>query len=163
MKKIVFALLLILCLCSCTKNQIELKLTEITFTAELSYFNEVYVFDGHIDKEGTLIAKIKEPEGLQDLKLTVNADGITADYKGLTYTANEATMPFSKIVSDFYGPIGFLCKNQSALEERDGEISGKFGNAEYVLTVSPTGLPQKLDISSQHIAVKFYNVSIKED
>ena len=94
MKKLFALLLILLCLCSCKGNEIKPKLSEISFTAQLSYFNELYVFEGEIKKDGTLIANMKEPSELSDLKLTVTPKGITADYKGLVYEANEATMPF---------------------------------------------------------------------
>ena len=47
--------------------------------------------------------------------------------------------------------------------DKNGEISGKADEIEYKLTVSPTGLPQKLELDSRHITVKFYNISIKEE
>lgn len=163
MKKLVFIFIMLISLCSCKDTQIEPKLTQISFTAELSYFNEVYSFDGQILKDKTLKITMKEPEGLKDLNLTVNSDGITAEYMGLTYIANEATMPFSRIIAETYTPLVALAGEESVTADKNGEISGKADEIEYKLTVSPTGLPQKLELDSRHITVKFYNISIKEE
>lgn len=163
MKKLILVLLILLSLCSCTKNEVSPRLKGISFTAELTYFNEEYVFDTTVQKDGTLTAYMKEPKELEELKLTVNTDGITADYKGLIYSANEATMPFSRIMEDFYLPLRRLMDEGSMSADKDGKISGKVGESKYILTVSPTGLPQKLELPDEHITVKFYNVTIKEE
>ena len=163
MKRLLLALMVLLCLCSCTKKEIKPILTEISFTGELTYFNEIYVFDGEILKDGTLKATIKEPEELEELKLTVTEKGMRADYKGLTYEANEATMPFSRIVQEFYTPLNMLIGQESLTANKNGEISGKAGETDYLLTLSPTGLPQKLELETRHITVRFYNISIKEE
>ena len=163
MKKLFAVLLILLCLCSCKGNEIKPKLSEISFTAKLTYFNELYVFDGEIKKDGTLIANIKEPSELKDLKLTVTEEVMTADYKGLVYEANEATMPFSKIISDFYSAINALGREEKLKTDKSGETTGKIGDTEYTLVLSPTGLPQSLELSVRHITVKFYNLSVKEE
>ena len=163
MKKLFALLLIFLCLCSCNGKEIKPQLSEISFTAELSYFNEVYIFDGEIKKDGRLIANMKEPSELSDLKLTVTPKGITADYKGLSYTANEATMPFSKIMSDFYGAVAELSKSEKLKTDKNGEAVGEIGDTGYTLVLSPTGLPQSLALDTKHITVKFYNLSVKEE
>lgn len=163
MKKLLLVIMAIICLCSCSKKEVKPHLTQIAFTAELTYFNEVYTFDGEIKKDGTLLAYMKQPEELSELKLTVKPDGISADYKGLVYSANEATMPFSRIMADFYAPLNMLMGEQTLSADKNGEISGKAGDGEYILTVSPTGLPQKLELETKHITVKFYNISVKEE
>lgn len=163
MKKLFALLLILLCLCSCKGNEIKPKLSEISFTAQLSYFNEQYVFEGEIKKDGTLIANMKEPSELSDLKLTVTPKGITADYKGLVYEANEATMPFSKIMADFYTAINTLSNEEKLETDKNGEATGKIGDTEYNLVLSPTGLPQSLTLGVKHITVKFYNLSVKEE
>ena len=163
LKKLFALILILLCLCSCKGKEVKPQLSEISFTAELSYFNEGYIFDGQIKKDGTLIANMKEPEELSDLKLTVTPKGITADYKGLSYAANEATMPFSRIMSDFYSAVTELSKTQKLKTDKNGEAVGEIGDTGYTLVLSPTGLPQSLVLDAKHITVKFYNLSVKEE
>ena len=69
MKKLICAFMVLVCLCSCNKNEIRPHLLGISFAAELMYFNEVYSFDGEILNDGTLIAVMKEPKELEELKL----------------------------------------------------------------------------------------------
>lgn len=163
MKKILSALLVIICLCSCSSGETKPKLTNLSFSAELTYYNETYLFDGRLLDDATLKATIKQPEELKDLNLTVTPEGITAEYLGLTYTANEATMPFSKTIWDFYLPINNIINNTEAVADKNGALNGEANGNKYILTVSPTGLPQKLEIANGRILVKFYNVEIKEE
>ena len=163
LKKLICVFMVLVCLCSCNKNEIRPHLLGISFAAELMYFNEVYSFDGEILNDGTLIAVMKEPKELEELKLTVKPDGIEADYKGLKYTANEATMPFSGIVKEVYASLNSLMGKESLIADDNGEISAKVGQTDYLLTLSPTGLPQRIELPGKHISLNFYNVSITKE
>ena len=164
MKKIISVLLAIFCLCSCSGGQITPKLTELSFTAELSYYNELYVMDAKILKDATLVAEMKEPEALEGLTLTVTSKGITAEYLGLTYTANEATLPFSSTVFAFYLPLLNVINTPEAAVDKDGTLTGEVEGLKYSLTFSPTGLPQMLELKEKRLSVRFYNTEIiKED
>ena len=164
MKKLICIILTLLCLCSCSKGEVSPKLLSISFTAELNYYNEEYVFQGEILEDCTMKISIKEPEELKDLNITVTDKAMTADYKGITYEANEATMPFSRVIQTFYFPLSAIAKDSSLKADKNGEISGEFGGDKCSLTVSPTGLPQTFSIKSKQLNLRFYNISIiKED
>lgn len=162
MKRLFIIVPILLCLCSCKGGDIHPKLTEISFTAELTYYNETYVLEADMDKNATLSATIKEPETLKDLNLTVNSKGITAEYLGLKYNANEATLPFSKTVWDAYLPLCHIITS-GAVADKSGVIEGQTENLKYSLTVSPTGLPQELNLKNKRLSVRFYNTEIKEE
>lgn len=163
MKKIVSSLLVFLLFCSCSGGkEIQPQLQGITFTAEMTYYNEVYGFDGEILSDGTLKAAITAPEELKDLNLTMNDEGITVEYKGLTYSPVEGNMPFSGVMEEVYAPIREVILS-GAVADSDGVLTGGEGVRAYTLTVSPTGLPQKLEIPDESFQIRFYNVSIKED
>lgn len=164
MKKIFSVFLVLICLCSCSGKQIKPTLTELSFTAELTYYNEIYLFDAEISKDATLAIKMKEPEELEGLTLTVNKEQITAEYLGLTYTANEATLPFSSTVFAFYLPLLNVINTPEAAADKDGTLTGEVEGLKYSLTFSPTGLPQMLELKEKRLSVRFYNTEIiKED
>lgn len=163
MKKAICVFMIVLCLCSCSKGETEPELLGITFTAQLQFYNEAYVFEGKLLEDATLEMLLKEPEELKDLKLTVNDNGIKAEYKGLIYEANEATMPFSRVVQNFYSPLIAIANDKTLKADQNGEINGEFGGEKCSLLVSPTGLPQKFKLKSKQLELNFYSISVKED
>lgn len=162
MKRLIPIFLAIVCLCSCKGGEIKPHITGISFTAELTYFNETYIMEAQIDKDETLTARIKEPEAIKDLNLTVNDKGITAEYLGLKYEANEATLPFSKTVWDAYLPLRHIISS-GAVANNNGILEGQTENLKYRLAVSPTGLPQSLELTNRKLGIRFYNIEIKEE
>ncbi len=163
MKKIVSVLLVLFLLCSCSGGkEIEPQLRGITFTAEMNYYNEAYGFVGEILSDGTLKASITAPEELKDLNFTISGEGIMVEYKGLTYSPVEGNMPFAGVMEEVYAPIREVILSDAAADS-DGVLTGGAGVRAYTLTLSPTGLPQKLQIPDESFEIKFYNVSIKEE
>lgn len=160
MKKLLLVLSLILILCSCgAKREIKPQLSGISFTAEVVYYNENYLLDGVISKDGVFTAEIKEPDELCDLKITLNEDETRVDYKGLVYIPLEGSMPFAKVLQEFYTPVCEIIKGEPTIKGTEGILKGEG----YTLTVSPTGLPLKLEIPDDRFTFKFYNVSICEE
>ena len=163
MKKIISILLGLVCLCGCSSGQTKPVLTEISFTAEITYYNEVYTLEAQMLKDATLVATIIEPEELKGLTLTVTKDGISAEYLGLTYKANEATLPFSKTVWDVYLPLLNIINTPDLVANGDGILTGEAENQKYTLTISPTGLPQTLELKDKRLLVRFYNTKINKE
>lgn len=160
MKKLCISLLILLLLCSCgVKKEITPRLSGISFTAEINYYNENYTLDGVISKDGKFLAEIKEPEELRDLVITLDGDKTQVNYKGLVYTPLEGSMPFAGVLSEFYGQICKIIKDEPVSSTSDGIIKGDG----FTLTVSPTGLPLKLEIPDERFTFNFYNVSICEE
>lgn len=163
MKKIFFILLSFLVLCSCSaEKNIQPRLGGIAFNAEMTYYNEVYRFEGEILSDGTLKATVTAPEELKELNFTINSEQTTVEYKGLTYSPVEGNMPFSGVMTDFYAPIREVMLSEK-IADKNGSLIGGQGVRAYRFTFSPTGLPQKLEIPDESFVIRFYNVSIKED
>lgn len=163
MKKLICVFIIALCLCSCSKVETQPRLLGTTFTAELEFYNEKYVFDGELLKDATLKISVNEPEELKDLNITVTDDVMRAEYKGLTYEANAATMPFSRVIEQFYLPLKAIASDKTLKADNKGEINGEFGGEKCSLIISPTGLPQTFALKGKQLNLRFYNISIKED
>ena len=159
MKKAVLSLLLCFTLCACSSGEITPCLKGISFTAEMTYYNESYCFDGSISTQGELTAVITSPEELKDLKLILGEKGTTVEYKGITYTPVEGTMPFSAVLKNFYNPIREVMAEE-LLADGDGKLKTGEGTEAAVFVFSPTGLPQTMEHRGKGFSVNFYNVSI---
>lgn len=159
MRKAVLSLLLCFTLCACSSGEIKPCLKGISFTAEMTYYNESYCFDGSISGEGELTALIISPEELKDLKLTIGEKGTTVEYKGITYTPVEGTMPFSAVLQSFYNPIREVM-TKKPFADGGGKLKIGEGAEAAVFVFSPTGLPQTLELPDKRFSVNFYNVSI---
>lgn len=161
MKRFLAVVLMLLTLCSCSgEKQQKLHLGGITFNAAVNYYNENYEFEGHLKKDGSLEAKIVSPKELEDLNFTLNGESVQVEYKGLTYTPVEGSMPFSTVMEGLYEPLRELVFSDSAAADKEGRVVDADGK--FTLTVSPTGLPQKLEIPNSSFEVRFYNVSVEE-
>lgn len=161
MKRIFSVLCLLLVLCSCASaKEVKPQLGGISFSAEVTYYNENYAFDGHLEKNGTLKAEITSPKELEGLNFTLNGDSVTVEYKGLSYTPVEGSMPFSRVMEEIYLPLRELALSDKVTSDKEGRVEEK---GRYALTLSPTGLPQKLLIPDNRFEVRFYNISVKED
>ncbi len=161
MKKIISLVLVLLMLTACSKKTAEPQLCGISFTADVTYYNENYKGECYFSEDKVLTFKINEPEIIAGYTVTVSAEGITAEYLGLTFTPNDGNMPFSSAVAQFYEK---LCAAASAEEakERGGEfkISGGKDADSYTLYISETGLPQKILIPDERFVVYFYNATL---
>ncbi len=162
MKRIVSVLLVLLLLCSCSSGKETAPILKgIGFSAEMTYFNEAYSFDGEINGKGALTAQMTAPKELEGLKFTLSEGTTLVEYKGLVYSPVEGTMPFSKIIEDFYGAVGLFGAETGS--DADGVIKIGEGADEVVLTISPTGLPQKIEMPDERFAVTFYNTKILKE
>lgn len=159
MKKLLLIPLCLLLLCSCSKKEIKPQLCGIGFTAQVEYYNEQYSFEGEISEDYTLTAVITAPKELKDLKITTNGAETRVEYNGLSYTPVEGTMPFSQVLCDFLTPIKEVAVT-GALADSDGKLTIGSGVKKANLTLSPTGLPQSLEIPDERFLVTFLNLRI---
>ena len=76
-------------LCGCSKYKGDIKpiLSGISFTANISFYNEEFVCDGWIDKEHTLKLIVKEPENIEGMTICsysfFECSSMTSDLKGM--------------------------------------------------------------------------------
>ena len=162
MKRVVCLILLVLTLTSCSgQEKVESKLTDISFTAEISYYNEKYSADCTIDKENVLRAVIKIPETLEGFALTVSEKGITAEYLGIKYNPTDSNMPFAGVLEQTYDRLLEVTKSGTVKrEDNTYKITVGEGADKAVLSITEGGLPILLEIPDERFFVEFYNVTI---
>ena len=165
MKKIILAVLSLVLLCSCSIDKAVVpKITSTSFSAKMTYYNESYSFDGRFSEDGVLYAELTSPEELEDLKMTISREGTTVEYKGIVYTPIESTMPFSSIIEDFFLAVSSVIDlKEEAKADSNGQLKLGSGAEQVVLTMSPTGLIQKIEMPDERFSVTFYNVKIEQE
>ena len=165
MKKILSLLLVLLTLSACGgKETVKPQIYGISFTADVTYYNENYKGECEISGDGSLTLKITEPEILAGYTVTINNDGIKAEYLGIAFTPNPSNMPFSSVMQDLYKKITEIALCDAAEKKGDTYIikGGKDADA-YTLYISPTGLPLSLDMPDERFRVYFYNNKVLSD
>ncbi len=163
MKKIISLVLVLMTLSACSgKTEVIPRLVGISFTADMTYFNENYKGDCVISPDGTLACKITEPESLSGYTVTLSKDGMTAEYLGITYTPTESNMPFSGVIGEFYEKLGTIIASGSSAQKKDDAyiIKGGEDADAYALYMSSTGLPQSLQLPDERFTVYFYNTTV---
>ncbi len=159
MRKILVLILafVLLLLCGCGKGgEITPKLMGISFKAEMTYYNENYSFTGEISDSGQLTCEMTAPEGLSGMVFTVNEEKTVTEYKGITYSPVEGSMPFAAVIESFYGCINEIIKDPEAVADHNGILE----NDSCTLTVSPGGFPQKLTVQQDGFYINFYNITL---
>lgn len=164
MKKIALLLLAFLMLCGCSRYGDNIKpiLSGISFTANISFYNEAFVCDGLIDKEHNLKLIVKEPENIEGLTFSVENEIVTAEYKGITYTPSTGASPFGSAAENIYFVLSDA-KERLYPVTRNADsfiIQSAKDDAYYKITLAPTGLPLTLEYPSKGLTVSFMNLTI---
>ncbi len=162
LKRVISVFMLVVLLAGCHGSKVEPQLCGISFRADMVYYNESYSFKGSISESGVLTALITEPEELEGLEFTLDGKATTVNYKGLTYTPVEGSMPFCRMIEDFYSPIRTLLSEDGLTADKDGVITRGKGTTGFTLHLSPMGLPQTLKMPDDRFFVTFYNISVSE-
>lgn len=160
MKKLlcIFSLLLLV---GCTNaSTIKPVTRNLTFTAELTYYNEFYEISGEINQNGKMTLKILQPDDLKDITFTVTNGNIKADFKGLSYNLNSPnqTNAISFIYNAFKDEAPKVYENNNEFF-----IKGQFDNFEYKMFIGQSGLPLEIIDSSGRFNVIFKNPGIKKE
>lgn len=161
MKKILCAILVLLTLAACSgKKEVAPLLCGISFSADVSYYNENYKGECTVSKDGALTVKITEPEELSGYTVKLSNEGITAEYLGLSFTPTANNMPASSVLSDFYRQYSAAAfSKEPARSTGDGyRLSGEG----YTLWLTAMGLPQKAELPDESFCIYFYNVAVEE-
>lgn len=161
MKRIFCTILVLLTLTACSgKKEVTPLLCGISFTADITYYNENYKGECTVSADGALTLKLTEPKDLSGYTVTLSKEGITAEYLGLSFTPTVNNMPASSVLTDFYN-----CYYEAAFSDEDAKSTGdgyQLQDDEYTLWLTAMGLPQKAELPDESFCVYFYNVAVSK-
>lgn len=116
-------MLLMVFLAGCSGGRIEPRLSGISFRADMVYYDESYGFDGSVSESGVLTAVMTQPQELEGLEFTLDGDSSVVNYKGLTFTPTEGSIPFCRMLEDFYSKISSLINQPDLTADKEGIIT----------------------------------------
>ncbi len=163
MFKKLFALsLVLLTFCGCAqKNIVSPVLDNISFTAEIDYGDNELTADAKLT-QGALNLIVAEPQVIKDLTLNITNNGVTVEFKGVTYTPDINSLPQGAIAEVLYDVINDIGVSQNTVVcvEENCKIKGSVNGYEYEFTFSPSGLPISLSIDELDLDIEFKNVTV---
>lgn len=164
LKKIISFIMITLLLCGCAKQTSKVKpvTSGISFTARITWYNEVFVCTGEISNQTKATFEINEPEDIKELKITCDGDNVTASFKGLQEEYDISKTPFSFICAEVYGALRDTWREDIEVAEKEQQlyIEGRANEKDYKMIIAPTGLPLSLEIPNESFTVIFEDVKI---
>ena len=153
--------LVLLLLCGCGKPKaVTPALDNISFIAEIDYGDTEFAANASI-AEDTLNLVVTKPQEIKDLTLNITKNGVTAEFKGVTYTPNINSIPGGAIAQVLYDILNDIAGNKTAnCDEENCEIEGSVNGYQYEFTFSPSGLPISLQIDDLDLEIEFKNVTV---
>ena len=166
-RAVISVLILIMFLCGCgSKNKTAVPVTKgVSFTADVTYYNECYTCDVVVDENGVMTATVTYPEELSGVKLMFDGENVTAEYLGLTYTLKTDTMPLGNVALSIYNVFAHIAENGLTAEQDESNciIENEIDGEEYEFVFAPSGLPLELKMPDKELNVIFNNVTVKKD
>lgn len=165
MKKIISVLLLaVFFLCACGENKANITPVTrgISFTAELTYYNECCEANVTVAKNGETDMEITSPDTIKGLVFHFNGTEVTAKYAGLEYKTDFKALPESACFTKLYEILRDSFKEDiSVTSEGDSYcISRDSSDISYKLYLGATGLPISAEEKSSGFTAYFKNVTI---
>ena len=160
MKRILSLVFMLVLLCGCGEKTVTPVTRQISFTAKITYYNEQFVCDTKVDKNGVTEMTVKSPDSLKGLCFTVSKDKTVAEFLGLTYTPQTEEMPYFIVTRTLFELLDTVSGKKGKCEEENCVISGKVGERPFDLTLAPTGLPICAEIPDDSFTVEFCNMTV---
>lgn len=160
MKKFLCLIIPIIFLCGCTSKAKDITpITKgLTFNAKIMYYNEAYECDVEISKNGNTKVSFLFPENLLGLKVFYSGNNVTAEFKGIKYTALAKSLPQYSVSDTIYNVFS---NNYDEVYNKDDSyfVTKKDNDTEYKMYLGATGLPIKIE--SPYFKATIKNATIK--
>lgn len=156
MKKFL-CLIFLFVLVGCTQKADVIPVTRnISFTAEMTYYNEYYEIAVDINKNGDITAAMIQPTELKGLVFTVQDGQTTAEFDGIKISADGfKTAAIDFIYSAFKSDNPKVYKNENRLF-----IKGDCDGGQFTMYISGSGLPLKIEDSADRFEIIIKNIKI---
>lgn len=143
-----------------TGNAVKPNLRSISFTADITYYNENYTADCTIDSNRDLKVVMTSPDSLKGLLLEYSGNKCKASYNGLVIDNAQSYLPETFLVKLLKDIIKTAENAQVVQDNKKIIMKGNYKGNNYYFSLAPTGLPIALDLPDYGMSVAFKNVAI---
>ncbi len=160
MKKFLCIISLFL-LAGCTaESNIKPVTRNITFTAEMTYYNEYYEMAVEIYTNGDAKISLTHPEELKGLTFNIKNGGLSAEFDGIKIETDDSykTAAVNFLYSAFKNEEQKVYKNDDRFFTK-----GKCDSGEYTMYISGTGLPLKICDSADRFEIIIKNITMQKE
>ncbi len=162
MKKIIVFPLVFLLFCGCARlKPVKPVLKNISFTAQIECEDINCMVDG-VTSDSGLKLTVRKPEKINGLMFEVDKNGITAGFKGVSYTVDVNTAPKGAVIKAMFDILKDVVNKKTVYNNDNCEINGNVNDHEYSFLFSPQGLPIKLEVEDINLKVTFSNVTLNK-
>ncbi len=161
LKKLLVLPLAFLLFCGCAKSKTATPvLNNISFTAQINYGENEFVADTTVI-DNALNLVVIEPQEIRDLTLIATKNGVTAEFKGVSYALDISSLPQGAVVQVLFNILNDISSGKTATcNEENCEITGKVDGYKYEFEFSPSGLPISLKVDEFDLDVNFKNITV---
>lgn len=145
--------------CSNTAN-IKPVNRNISFTAEMTYYNEYYEMMVEIDESGNTTIKITHPDEIKNLVFEFKDGKVTSLFNGIECDVSDSykTTAVNFIYTAFHNEKQIVYKNKDRIFAK-----GKCDGGEYTLYLTEAGLPLKICDSLNRFEIIINNLTINKE
>lgn len=137
-----------------------LKLSNISFRADVSYLDGKYTADCIVDGKCRLTAEFLSPESLKGLMLTVGDDECSLSLDGIRIENADRLISRNSLLKTLYRIIKTNDGKRFSANKGACKITGDIGDSAYIITASPSGLPISLSISGSGFSIDFKKLTL---
>ncbi len=160
MKKFLCVILPLLLVGCAAESDIKPVTRNISFTAEMTYFNEYYEMVAEVDENGDAKISLTHPEELSGLTFNIKNGDLIAEFNGIKIEADDSykTAAVNFLYSAFKAEEPKVYKNNNRFFTK-----GKCDGGEYTMYISGTGLPLKICDSADRFEIVIKNATIQKE
>ncbi len=160
MKKFLCIALLFLLVGCTAKSNIKPVTRNITFTAEMTYYNEYYEMSVEILKNGNAKISLTHPEELNGLTFNIKNNSLEGEFNGIKIETGDSfkTAAVNFIYAAFKDENQTVYKNDNRFFTK-----GKCDGGEYTMYLSGAGLPLKICDSADRFEIIIKNTTIHKE
>lgn len=160
LKKLFVLPLAFLLLCGCGENKtVTPILNNISFIAQVDYGEDKFVANA-IVADNALKLTVVQPEELKDLIVNITQNGVTSEFKGISYSPDINSLPQGAVVQILYNVLYDISSGKMAVRSNENcVITGRVDGYKYTFNFSPSGLPISLAIDNLDLDISFKNVT----
>lgn len=143
-----------------TTKAVKPNLRSISFTVDITYYNESYTADCIIGSSGDFRVVMTSPDSLNGLLLEYSGNNCKVSYNELVIDNAESFFPQISPVKLLKEVITNSESAQLVQDDKKIIMKGNHNGKKYYLSLAPTGLPLALDFPDYGMSVAFKNVAV---